>query len=210
MRLLPGLGTGLLGLVLGLGLVFGPAVEAGKFNKQLNVGDMAPTWEKLPGVDGKSHSLSDLAAAKAVVVIFTCNHCPVAQAYEERFKRLTADYRDRGVAVVAISVSRFPADDFPHMQQRAAEQGFNFAYLHDATQDIGRKFGATNTPQVFVLNAERKIAYMGAFDDSWDDADAVREPYVRWALEAVLSNKLPDITETRQIGCTIEYAARKP
>lgn len=198
-------------LVVFFGWVGGLAtpVEAGKFNKVLNIGDAAPHWENLPGVDGQTHALSDLKASKAVVVIFTCNHCPVAQAYEERFKQLTAAYRERGVAVVAISVSRFPADDFPHMQARAKEQGYNFAYLYDRSQEIGRRYGATNTPHVFVLNADRKIAYMGAFDDSWDDVDAVREPYVRLALDAVLAGKTPEITETRPIGCSIEYAAKK-
>lgn len=197
------------GLFLGCLWGLSTPVEAGKFNKVLNIGDAAPSWENLPGVDGKSHALSELQASKAVVVIFTCNHCPVAQAYEERFKQLTAAYRDRGVAVVAISVSRFPADDLPHMQARANEQGYNFAYLHDRSQEIGRQYGATNTPHVFVLNADRKIAYMGAFDDSWDDVDAVREPYVRLALDAVLAGRTPEITETRPIGCSIEYAPKK-
>jgi peroxiredoxin len=189
-------------------LAIASGVDAGKFNRQLSIGDAAPAWEKLPGVDGKEHSLSDLASAKAVVVIFTCNHCPVAQACEERIKKLTSDFKDQGVAVVAISVSRFPADDFPKMQARAKEQGFNFAYLHDASQEIGRKYGATNTPHVFVLNSERKIAYMGAFDDDWQDAENVKEPYTRWAVEAVLAGKTPEIAETRQQGCTIEYAAK--
>jgi peroxiredoxin len=189
-------------------LSFITPAHAGKFNKQLSVGDAAPVWEKLPGVDGKTHSLSDLKSAKAVVVIFSCNHCPVAQACEGRFKQLATDYKDRGVAVVAISVSRFAQDDFAKMQARAKEQGFNFPYLQDLSQDIGRKYGATNTPQVFVLNAERKIIYMGAFDDDWEDASAVKEPYTRLAVEAVLAGKAPDVTETRQVGCTIEYAAK--
>ena len=180
---------------------------AGKFNKQLSIGDAAPAWEKLPGVDGKEHSLSDLKAAKAVVVIFTCNHCPVAQACEERIKQLAADFKGR-VAVVAISVSQYEPDDLPHMKERAKAEGFNFAYLRDGSQEIGRKFGASNTPHVFVLNGERKIAYMGAFDDAWEDAEAVKEPYTRRAVEAVLAGKTPEVTESRQQGCTIEYAAK--
>jgi peroxiredoxin len=199
-----------LGLIAAVAAVFfaSASCQAGKFNRQLSIGDAAPAWEKLPGVDGKQHSLSDLSSSKAVVVIFTCNHCPVAQACEERIKQLTSDFKDKGVAVVAISVSRFPADDLPKMQARAKEQGYNFAYLQDASQEIGRKYGATNTPHVFVLNAERKIAYMGAFDDDWQDAESVKEPYTRWAVEAVLAGKTPEIAETRQQGCTIEYAAK--
>jgi peroxiredoxin len=141
-------------------------------------------------------------------VIFTCNHCPVAQACEDRFKQLTGDFKSRDVAVVAISVSRFAADDFPKMQARAKEREFNFPYLQDPSQEIGRKYGATNTPQVFVLNRERKIVYMGAFDDNWEFADEVQEPHARRAVEAVLAGKTPDVTETRPVGCSIEYAAK--
>ncbi len=189
-------------------LVFCSTADAGKFNKQLSVGDAAPAWEKLPGVDGKTYSLADFKDAHAVVIIFTCNHCPVAQACEDRFKQLASDFKDRKVAVVAISVSRFPQDDFEKMKQHAKDRGFNFPYVQDRSQEIGRKYGATNTPQVFVLNAERKIAYMGAFDDNWEDAGEVKEPYTRLAVEAVLAGKTAEVRETRQLGCTIEYAAQ--
>jgi peroxiredoxin len=170
------------------------------------VGDAAPPWEMLPGVDGKTYSLSDFRNAKAVVVIFACNHCPVVQACEDRIKQLAADFKDRGVAVAAISVSRFAQDSFEKMQARAQERGYNFPYLHDPSQNSGRRYGATATPQVFVLNGARKIVYMGAFDDSWEDAADVKEPFTRLAVEAVLAGKSPEITETRPVGCTIEYA----
>jgi len=182
--------------------------QAGKFNKALSVGDAAPAWEGLPGVDGKTNALADLKDAKAVVVIFSCNHCPVAQAYEERIQQLTKDFKDRGVKLVAISVSRFPQDDFAKMHAHAKERSFNFPYLQDLSQETGRRYGATNTPQVFVLNAEKKIVYMGAFDDAWDAPDEVKEPYTRLAVEAVLAGKTPEVQETRQVGCTIEYAAK--
>ncbi|MDZ4688578.1 MAG: thioredoxin family protein [Planctomycetaceae bacterium] len=180
-------------------------LSAGKFNAQLSVGDKAPVWTQLQGVDGKRHSLGDFERSPVIVVAFLCNHCPIASGYEARFKQFADEYRERGVTFVGISVSRFPTDSFEKMQQRATERKFNFAYLHDPTQDIGRRYGATCTPHLFVLDRERKIAYMGAFDDSPAAADKVQEPYVRAAVDALLAGKPIDIRETRQRGCDIEY-----
>jgi peroxiredoxin len=149
--------------------------------------------------------LADLKDAKAVVVIFTCNHCPVATGYQDRFVRLAKDYEGKGVAVVAISVSRDPGDSLEKMKARAREKGYNFPYLQAPSQAIGRRYGATRTPQLFVLDAERKIAYMGAMDDDNDD-DAAKKHYVRDALDAVLAGKKPEVTETRPRGCEIEWA----
>jgi peroxiredoxin len=179
--------------------------RAGRFNKVLSVGDAAPAWSDLAGVDGRKHSLADLKAAKAVVVIFTCNHCPVATAYQPRLVRLTKDYAARGVAIVAISVSRDGADTLKKMKARAKEEGYPFPYLQDLSQAIGRRYGATRTPQFFVLDGERKVAYMGALDDD-NDAQAAKTHYVRAALDAVLAGKRPAVTETRPRGCEIEWA----
>ncbi len=179
--------------------------HAGRFNKVLSVGDRAPAWAELVGVDDRKHSLADLKQAKAVVVIFTCNHCPVATAYQDRFARLTKDYEAKGVAVVAISVSRDTADSLEKMRARAKEKAYSFPYLQDLTQDIGRRYGATRTPQLFVLDGERKIAYMGALDDD-NDAEAAKKHYVLAALDAVLAGKKPEVTETRPRGCEIEWA----
>src|SRR5205823_4166231 len=116
----------------------------------------------------------------------------------------TKDYAAKGVAVVAISVSREPTDSLEKMKTRARERGFNFVYLQDPTQDIGRRYGATRTPQVFVLDGERKIAYMGAVDDD-NDARAAKKHFVRDTLDAVLAGKKPETTETRPRGCEIEW-----
>ena len=178
---------------------------AGKFNRALSVGDLAPAWKDLIGVDDKRHSLSD-CKTKLIVLIFIANHCPVAAAYEERLKQLAVDYRERDVELVAISVSRLDSDRLDKMKERSKDSKFSFSYLQDASQTIGHRYGATTTPQVFILNAERRIAYMGAFDDQWKDTSKVETHYTRAAIDALLLGKPPEIRETRPVGCAIEYA----
>jgi peroxiredoxin len=171
---------------------------------ELALGDKAPAWKKLEGTDGKSHSLADLKDAKAIVVIFTCNHCPVAKAYEERLVALDRDYKEKGVEVVAINVSNAEADKLPAMKERAEEKGFEFAYLYDPSQEIGRAFGAKVTPHAFLLDKDRKLAYRGAIDDN-QKADKVETNSLRDALDAVLAGKKPAVAETDQFGCGIGY-----
>ena len=178
---------------------------AGKFNRVLSVGDPAPAWKDLIGVDDKHHRLSD-CKTKLVVLVFIANHCPVAAAYEERLKQLAADCRGRDVELVAISVSQLDSDRLDKMKERGKDAKFSFPYLQDTSQAIGHRYGATTTPQVFVLNAERRIAYMGAFDDQWKDAAKVETHYTRAAIDALLAGKQPEIRETRPVGCAIEYA----
>ncbi|MEX0726950.1 MAG: thioredoxin family protein [Planctomycetaceae bacterium] len=180
------------------------AGEKSKFNRQVNVGDAAPRWEKLPGVDDESHSLSDYQDASVLVVIFTCNHCPVAKAYEQRIKAAVQDFADDGVKFVAISCSRFPADSFEKMKVRAEERDFNFDYLHDESQQIGRAYGASVTPHVFVLDKNRRIAYMGAFDDNLQP-DKVKHHYVCETLQALIADRSIEVSETKPKGCPIEY-----
>jgi peroxiredoxin len=182
---------------------------AGKFNRKLNVGDAAPTFEKLPGIDGKMHSLDLYKDSKAVVIVFLCNHCPVAVAYEQRLIDFALEYQEtKGVAVIAVSVSHRPEDALDKMKEHAVAKKFPFTYIHDASQDIGRNYGATATPHVFVLDKARKVAYMGAFDDSINPGK-VETQYVRDAVEAILAGKQPEIGESRQIGCAIEYEKKK-
>ena len=129
-----------------------PACAAG-----VKIGDKAPPWSGIIGIDDKEHSLADLKQAKAVVLVFTCNHCPVAQAYEDRLVALQRDYRDKGVRLVAVNVNNLDADKLGPMKVRAKEKQFNFPYLYDPTQKMGRDYGATKTPEIFVLDGERKI-----------------------------------------------------
>jgi peroxiredoxin len=175
-----------------------------KFNEVLSVGDAAPVWNDLPGTDDKQHSLADLNDAKVVVVVFTCNHCPMAAAYERRIVALAKDYAEKRVQVVAISVSRHEADGPEKMKARAQQRQYPFLYLYDESQAIGRAFGATCTPHFFVLTEDRKIAYMGAFDDN-ADAEKVEKRYVADAVEALLQGRPPGTRESLQRGCPIEY-----
>ena len=192
-------------LIIGLAALFSAApLPAAKFNKVLDIGKPAPAWKELLGVDGKRHSLDDAKDAKLVVVVFACNHCPVVKAYERRFIRFVDDYREKGVEFVAISVSRQPSDQLPQMKARASDSGFIFAYLIDPTQKIARAYGATCTPHIFVLDQQRRVAYMGKIDDHLDESK-VTERFLRDAVDALLAGKQPEVTETRQVGCDIEF-----
>ncbi|MGE0606311.1 MAG: thioredoxin family protein [Pirellulales bacterium] len=178
--------------------------QAGKFNDVLSVGDDAPRFEGLAGVDGKMHSMADYDAVKLVVVVFTCCHSPCATAYEQRLEAIDRDYAGRGVQLVAISVSLHAADQLPAMRERAEKAGWLFPYLHDASQETGRQYGASATPQAFVLDGNRQIRYTGRIDDQIDDVD-VKKPYLRQALDALLEGQDPPTTETRPAGCRISY-----
>lgn len=180
--------------------------QAGKYNDVLNIGDAAPVWADLPGVDDKQHSLADLSNKPVVVVIFTCNSCPIAVDYEDRIIALAKKYSsaDSKVAVVAINVNNVEADKLPKMRERAELKGFNFPYLYDESQKIARQFGANFTPEFFVLNAERKIAYMGGMDDN-SDPTKVTVNYLDPAIEAVLAGHAPETSETVARGCRVRY-----
>ena len=178
------------------------SANAGEFNKKLKIGDAAPTFSSLPGTDDKDHSLADYKS-DVVVVVVTCNHCPVAVAYEDRLIELAKKFKGKA-DVVAINVNTIEADRLPKMKERASEKGFNFSYLFDESQKIGRELGATVTPEFFVLNKGRKIVYMGAFDDNMD-AKKAKENYVEAAIEATLKGETPAKAETRARGCGVQY-----
>lgn len=171
---------------------------------KLKIGDKAPDFKDLPGVDGKKHSLSDYADAKIVVVVFTCNHCPVARAYEDRIIQFQKDYKDKGVQVVGINVNNIPPDRLDKMIERAKQKGFNFPYLYDETQESARQYGATCTPHFFVLDPERKVAYIGAMDDN-NNPKKVKENWLRDAVDALLAGKTPPKQVTTPRGCSIKW-----
>lgn len=168
------------------------------------VGDKAPAWSGLIGVDDKEHSLADLKKAKAVVLVFTCNHCPVAQAYEDRLVALQKDYAKKGVQLVAVNVNNIAEDKLEPMKERAKKKKFNFPYLYDPTQKIGLAYWATKTPEVYLLDGERMIAYHGAVDDS-QNPEKVTMQHLRLALDAVLAGKSPPKAEVAAFGCSIKY-----
>ncbi|MEX0867758.1 MAG: thioredoxin family protein [Pirellulales bacterium] len=186
-------------------------VAAGKYNPKLDIGDVASAWTNLPGVDGKPHSLADLKHKDLVVLVFTCNSCDVAAEYEDRildFARRYCGAEDR-VALVAINVNLSEADSLPNMKQRAEDKEFPFPYLFDETQQIAREYGAVFTPEFFVLDKDRRIAYMGGMDDA-SNAKLVKHRYLVAAVEALLAGKQPTVEETPAIGCTVKYSRRQP
>lgn len=176
---------------------------AGKFNRALTIGDQAPDWSGLAGVDGRKHALADFADAKLVVLVFTCNHCPVATANQTRLIALQKDFESRGVRLVAICSNPGDEDGLPAMKKRAEAEGYNFPYVSDADQAVAKSYGARHTPTVLVLDAERKLRYMGAIDDNWQDAAQAKRSYLRDAIEALLAGQRVPIAETRPIGCEI-------
>ncbi|MFH1922230.1 MAG: thioredoxin family protein [Planctomycetota bacterium] len=170
----------------------------------VKIGDAAPDWSGIIGVDDKEHGLADYKKAKLVVMVFTCNHCPVAVAYEDRLVALQEAYKDKGVQVIAVNVNNLPADRLDKMKVRAEEKEFNFPYLYDASQKMGRDYGAQVTPHVFVLDRKRRIAYIGAIDDN-NNSKRVEAKYLSDALDALLAGKQPDPAETKPRGCGVKY-----
>jgi peroxiredoxin len=200
-------------------LLYVPAFADPPELKVLSIGADAPDF-RLPGVDGKTYSLRDFSAAKVLVVIFTCNHCPTAQAYEGRIGRLEAEYRDEGVAVVAISPND-PAgvrldelgytdlsDSFEEMKIRAKDHGFSYPYLYDgATQATALAYGVLATPQVYVFDAGRKLRYVGRFDDG--EVKPVKSHDAKNAVEALLAGKPVPVATTRVPGCSTKWAEKQ-
>jgi len=187
--------------------------------KTLEIGDPAPDF-KLPGVDGKDHSLADFAKSKLLAIIFTCNHCPTAQAYEDRIIRLHADYKDQGVALVAISPNDALAvrldelgyteygDSLDDMKKRAKDRNFQFPYLYDGdTQKTSLAYGVLATPQVFVFDQGRKLRYVGRIDDS--DVKTVTSHDARNAIDALLANKPVPVEKTRTFGCSTKWSDKR-
>ena len=179
-------------------------IEAGEYNPVLNIGDKAPAWKELPGVDGKQHSLSDLKERDVVVLAFICNSCPYAVDYENRLIAFSKKHsgKDSKVSIVAVNVNKVEEDLPPKMKEKADAKGFNFPYLFDKDQKIANDYGAGFTPEFFVLNKDRKVVYMGAMDDS-PNADKVKRCYVEEAVTAALVGKQPEVKETVPIGCRI-------
>jgi peroxiredoxin len=169
----------------------------------VSIGVQAPDFE-LPDTDAATHSPD---GAAATVVVFTCNHCPYALAWHDRILAVARDYADRGVRFLAINsndAERYPRDSYEAMKQRVAAEDWPLPYLHDASQDVARAYGAQTTPDVFVLDAERRLRYRGAPDSDYGDPsqDAA---WLRGALDAVLAGGDPSPTETKPVGCSIKW-----
>ena len=195
---------------LALLMLFGAfARNSGALNDGYSVGDKATDF-RLRNIDGKMVSLSDYKDARGFLLIFTCNTCPYAVAYEDRIIALDKKYKEKGVPVIAINPNNpvvQPGDSFEKMQQRAREKGFTFPYLLDEGQEVYPRYGATRTPHVFLLEntAEGHIVrYIGTIDDNYQDAGAVETRYVEDAVDAMLQGQKIEIPTTRAIGCSIK------
>jgi peroxiredoxin len=175
---------------------------------KLNISSPIPNFEKLPGIDGKHHSLKDFSSSKALVVVFSCNHCPTVQAYEDRMMAFQREYGAKGVQLIAINSNEdvnYPEDSFEEMVKRAQQRGFNFPYLRDADQTVAKAFGATHTPEFFLFDGQKKLRYHGKMDDNHQQPAAVREKYLAQATDAILAGKDIKEAETYSIGCTIKW-----
>ncbi|SRR5579871_611180 len=187
----------------------------------LSIGASAPDFS-LPGVDGKTYGLSSFKEAKVLAIVFTCNHCPTAQSYEERIIKLVDDYKSKGLGLVAINPNDPQSlrpdeldfsdigDSFDEMKIRAKERGFNFPYLYDGeTEKISKAYGPVATPHIFIFDKQRKLRYQGRIDD--EDRHA-KTPHVfdaRNAIEALLNNKEVEVKTTKVFGCSIKWKEKR-
>ena len=172
----------------------------------LKIGSLAPDFS-LPSTNGKKYSLNTFADKKALVIVFSCNHCPYVQAYEDRIMEIQKDYA-KDVQVIAISSNEdenYPEDSFENMKTRAQMKKFNFPYLHDETQNVAKAYGATHTPEIFLFDKERKMVFHGKIDDNWQEPQSVKSKYLRNAIDELLSGKQISVPETFTIGCTIKW-----
>jgi peroxiredoxin len=191
--------------LVAVSLIAIPAL-AGKYNKVISVGQKAPDISGIPAISNgeeTSLSLSDIKEP-VVVVVFLANHCPVVQQYEDRIIDFTNDYKDKGVKVVGIAVSSQDVDKLPAIKNYMKDHKSNYVYGYDESQAIGRAYGATNTPQFFVLDKDRTIRYTGAMDDNGNE-NKVSKTYLREAVDAVLKGETPSTDETKAVGCGIQY-----
>jgi thiol-disulfide isomerase/thioredoxin len=196
------------------------AAAEGPANPTLAIGAKAPDFD-LPGVDGKRYTLASFAEAKVLVTVFTANHCPTAQAYEERIEKLHADFKDRGVQVVLVSPNDPLAlrldeqgysdlgDTFEEMKVRAKDRGWTMPYLYDGeTEAMSRQYGPVATPHVFVFDAERKLRFVGRVDDNENPAKA-RTHDARDAVEAVLAGEPVPVETTKVFGCSVKWSDKR-
>jgi thiol-disulfide isomerase/thioredoxin len=176
-------------------------------SKSVDIGFPCPDF-RLPSVAGSTVARDDYKDAPVFGVFFTCNHCPYAKAIEPRLLELEKDYRDKGFRFVAISVNdaaTHPEDSFDNMKKRARERGYAFPYLYDESQETARAFDAVCTPDLYLFDRERKLAYHGRLDDSPMDAAKVKRRELREALDALLAGRTPDAKQNPSIGCSIKW-----
>lgn len=178
-------------------------------NQDLALGTPCPSF-RLPSVDGQTVDRDDFADAPVLVVMFICNHCPYVQAVEDRLIALAREYRPKGVAFVGIcsnDPTGYPDDAPPRLLARWREKGYGFPYLVDASQAVAKAFDAVCTPDVFVYDRARRLAYHGRIDDNWREPAKVRRRELAEALDALLAGKAPAREQLHSIGCSIKWKA---
>ena len=171
------------------------------------IGDTAQDFN-LKNVNGKMVSLAGIKNAKGYIVVFTCNQCPYAKAYEQRIIELHKKYAPLGFSVVAINSNDkdvVPGDSFEQMKKLAKKKKYPFPYLYDESQEVAKAFGATRTPHVYVLDKDRVVRYIGAIDDNSEDPALAKEKYVSGAVDALLGGQEVSVKETKAIGCGIKW-----
>lgn len=171
------------------------------------LGSVCPPFS-LPGVDGRRYAREDFASSPVLLVMFICNHCPYVKAVEDRLIRLGREYGPRGVQLVAIcsnDAAGYPEDAFGALAARWREKAYGFPYLHDERQDVARAFGAVCTPDIFVYDRERRLAYRGRIDDSWKDESQVTRRELAEALDAILDGRAPLSPQRPSMGCSIKW-----
>jgi len=163
---------------------------------------------RMRSVDGSRASIGGVAGERDTLVVFTCNHCPWAQAWEARITALGNEFRGRGIGVIAINANdpeEYAEDGFAQMQERARAAGMQFPYVVDETSNVARAFGATRTPEVFLFDGRGRLAYRGAVDDNANEPGAVQNHYLRDALRALVARRAVENPTTRSIGCSIKF-----
>ncbi len=201
-------------------LSFVQTIAAGPEIKTLAIGAVAPDFD-LPAVDGRNYRLKDFASAKVLMVVFTCVHCPTAQYYEERIKQLVTDYRDKGIAIVAISPNDPKSvrldelgytdlsDSFEEMKIRSQQARFNFPFLYDGDREaVSKAYGPAATPHAFIFDGDRRLRYVGRIDDN-ERVEHVKVHDAREALDALLAGREVKISQTRSFGCSIKWAGKE-
>lgn len=178
---------------------------ASETDNTLQLGDSAPAF-MLPGVDGHQHVYGG-EDENAKVVIFTCNHCPYALAWEDRLLAVASEYQHHGVRFLAINsndAAQKPADSFENMKARVAEKPWPMPYLRDESQEVAKAYGALTTPDVFVFNADDRLVYRGAPDADYED-ESQNAQWLRDALDAVIAGRAPVPAETESVGCSVKW-----
>jgi len=196
----------------GMLLALGAVAWADDTPTALAIGASAPMAEvKMTSVDGRSLSIADVKGPKGTLVVFTCNACPWAKAWETRIVELGNAFAKKGVGVIAVNANdpEIQAEDsFAVMQERAKQRRMTYPYVVDATSDLARAFGATRTPEAFLFDASGKLVYHGAIDDNAKQPDKVSARWLKDALQAAVSGKAVAVKETKALGCSIKFRAK--